>query len=270
MLKPFKIYRFCLNVRGYGPKEGLLLESPHGAWAEVSPLPSRNRETLLDALAQLKAVQKGYTRPLFPSVACGLFGLTAPRILQAPVCLFLMGTLQDIQTLANQDFGCKTAKVKISPFDLPTAVNLIKTLKNRFRLRIDIGAKWTKEKTFAFLSHFSPEDFDFIEDPGYDISPFPMASDDQPLGKTIVWKPMVRGLPPPQTPVILSSTYESSIGLHQIAALSQALQIPSHPLGIGTFLNLEEDLLEEPLTLQHGLLHFPKDFRINRKRLQPC
>ena len=164
--------------------------------------------------------------------------------------------------MAARPYGCTVAKVKIAPFDLPTAVGLIKTLKKIFRLRIDINAKWNRDKLLAFLSHFSPEDFDFIEDPGCDIAPFPMASDEYSHSHITIWKPMVKGLPTPKTPVILSSSYESGIGLHQIAALAQ--NFSPHALGIGTFLYLEDDLLEEPLTLKQGMVHFPQKLQVKK------
>jgi O-succinylbenzoate synthase len=265
----FKIFRFTLRHTAVGDKEGLLLQDGK-RWSEVSPLPGRSQETISEALQQLKSVQQGYAGSLFPSVAFGLFGLTAPRIVKAPVCLFLMGTPQEILKHAKKNHGCKAAKIKLGAFDLPTAIFLVKTLKKEFRLRIDIGSLWDHEKIKTFCSEFDPHDFEFIEDPGHDVSPFEMASDDAGLGSKIVWKPMIRGLPPKQAPVILSSSYESGIGLHHIAALAASLEIPAHPLGIGTFINMEEDLLETPLEIREGEVYFPAEFQIKKERLSPC
>ncbi len=262
------IFHFKLYQEAFGPKEGFLLHE-NGAWSEVSPLPGRNPETPDQVLLQLKSLKQGYAGPLFPSVTFGLFGLTAPKISKAPFCLFLMGNPQEILRQAKKNFGCTTAKVKLSAFDLSTAVFLVKILKQDFRLRVDIGHNWTSENVLSFCSHFDPKDFDFIEDPGHDVSPFHMASDDAGLGSTIVWKPMVRGLPPKKSPVILSSSYESGIGLHHIAALATVLEIPSHPLGIGTFTHLHEDLLEDPLEIKDGHVFFP-EFRIKKEMVTPC
>jgi O-succinylbenzoate synthase len=266
----FKIFHFTLHHTAFGAKEGFLLQTPEGAWSEVSPLPGRSRETLYQTLEQLKAVRDGYQGPLFPSVAFGVFGLSAPRLTQAPVCLFLMGTPADILKQAKKNHGCKTAKIKLGGFNLSTALFLIKQLKGDFRLRIDIGTRWSQKDLQRFCSEFTPGDFDFIEDPGYDISPFPMASDDASIGSVTVWKPMIRGLPKRQAPVILSSSYESGIGLHQIAALAHHLEIPLHPLGIGTLVNMHEDLLEDPLEIREGELHFPSEFRIKQEKLTLC
>ncbi|HEY5235510.1 MAG TPA: hypothetical protein VIJ14_04980 [Rhabdochlamydiaceae bacterium] len=265
----FKIYHFKIIQEIFGMKEGFLLQSEKN-WSEVSPLPGRNRESLTQVLEQLKAVQNGYQGPLFPSVEFGLFGLTAPKISEAPVCLFLNGTVQDILKQAKKNHGCKAAKLKLGHLDLASALFLVKILKQDFCLRLDIGGKWSKEQITAFLSHFAPEDFEFIEDPGHDVSPFPMASDDHFFGSTVVWKPMVKGLPREKTPVILSSSYESGIGIHQIAALAQALEIPAHPLGIGTAVHLQEDLLEDPPFIREGKIHFPAEFHIKQERVTPC
>jgi len=265
----FKIYHFNIYQEAFGPKEGFLLQNDN-TWSEVSPLRGRSSETLDEALQQLKAVQLGYRGPLLPSVAFGLFGLTAPKLAEAPVCLFLMGEPQEILRRARDNHGCRTAKVKLGSFDLPTAVSLVTTLKQDFHLRIDIGGLWSREKLTTFCSHFDPKDFEFIEDPGHDIFPFKMASDGAEIGSVRVWKPMVRGLPIEQAPVILSSSYESSIGIHQIAALAQALKIPPHPMGIGTFTNLQADLLHEPLTIRDGKIHFPIEFHLKKEMLTLC
>ena len=265
----FKIFHFKIIQEIFGMKEGFLLQLEKN-WSEVSPLPGRSRESLDQVLEQLKAIQNGYRGPLFPSVEFGLFGLSAPKISEAPVCLFLNGTVQDILKQAKKNHGCTTAKIKLGALDLSSALFLVKVLKQDFRLRLDIGGAWSKEQTAAFLSHFKTEDFEFIEDPGHDISPFPMASDDQPLGSTIVWKPMVRGLPEKKTAVILSSSYESGIGIHQIASLAFSLEIPSHPLGIGTAVHLQEDLLEDPPFIREGKIYFPTEFHIKKERVTPC
>jgi len=265
----FKIFHFKINIESFGTKEGFLLQNEN-TWSEVSPLPGRNQESLQQVLQQLKAVQNGYQGPLFPSVEFGLFGLSAPKIIDAPVCLYLNGTVQDILKHAKTNHGCKTAKLKVGHLDVPAAVFLANILKNEFRLRLDIVGKWSKEQTLQFLANFDPDDFEFIEDPGHDISPFPIASDGQALGTIFVWKPMVKGVPEKKSAVILSSSYECGVGIHQIAALAQAREIPSHPLGIGTVLYIQEDLLKDPPFIRDGKIHFPVEFHIKQERVTLC
>ncbi len=256
----FDIFSFRI-----GNKEGFLLEGENGIWSEVSPLPGRNLETHPETLAALKT-----KRTDLPSVRFGLWGLTAPRIAKAPVALFLSGTPEEILKKAKHPFGCTTAKVKMGSLDVTSAIHLAKNLKQQFRLRLDLGGTWSEKDVTTFCSHFDPSDFDYIEDPGSDISPFRMAADCHTLGDITIWKPMVRGLPEPQKKIILSSTYESGVGLHQIASLAQTFEIPSHPLGIGTYLDLHDDILIDRLYFKDGEIHFPPEFRIKRDRLTPC
>lgn len=238
-------------------------------WSEVSPLPGRSMETLDQVLVQLKAVQNGYLGPLYPSVEFGLFGLDAPRVESTPFCLFLNGSVQEILKNAKKNHGCTTAKLKLKGFDLTTALFLVKILKSHFRLRIDFESRWDQKKIEDFLSHFTPTDFEFIEDPGYPIFPFPMASDDKSIGATTVWKPMVRGLPEKKAAVILSSSYESSMGIHQIAALAKSWEIPAHPLGIGTVFHLQDDIAVDRPYFQDGKIYFPQ-LCPKKERLTPC
>lgn len=257
----FEIHPYKLEVEGLGQKKGVLLEKD-GRWGEVAPFPGRSRETLDQAVEQLKAIKQGYAGKLLPSVAFGLFGLTAPRVFKAPVCLFLMGSPQEILRTAEDSQGCKTAKVKIGSFDVATAISLVQTLLQKFRLRIDVGGKWSQEKLREFCSHFDANAFEFIEDPGFDISPFPMGADEGEWGSITVWKPMIKGLPSKGSRLVLSSSFETAVGLHTIAALAEVFEIPMHPLGIGTFNKTQQDVLLEPLKIEQGELIFPDEFRI--------
>lgn len=254
-----QIYHFSCTYP-HMKKEGFLLHEA-GHWSEVSPFPGRNQETLSDALAQLK----NPTKDLFPSVAFGLYSLQAPIAGKFPVCLLLMGSADEIYKHAHQSIGYTTAKIKVGHLDPLVACHLVKDLKDRFRLRIDINEQWTPSQVLEFCSHFKPTDFDFIEDPGCDISPYPMKTE-----KTTVWKPMVRGIPPMASDVILSSVFETGVGICQIAALAQKKEIPPHPLGIGTYNYLADDILEEPLLIEDGYLHVPSKIHVKKERLVLC
>jgi O-succinylbenzoate synthase len=250
----FEIYRFSCTYPFF-KKEGLLLHSNKN-WSEVSPYPGKNQETLEEALAQLKMVQQGWKGALLPSVAFGLYSLKPPIAGSYPVCLLLMG---------KENPGYTTAKVKLGDYDVATARQIASDLKNRYSLRIDLQEKWTPEQVREFCSYFQPEDFEFIEDPGCDIAPFPMKTE-----ATTVWKPMVRGIPPSKAEIILSSTFESGVGISQIASLSSRQKIPVHPLGIGTYNYLEDDLLKEPLIIRDGYIQIPPELRVKRERLTLC
>lgn len=256
----FKIYYFKCFYKFF-IKECLLLNHKNGQWSEVSPYPGKNQESLAEALAQLKQVQQGYKGPLYPSVTLGLSFLSTPKPISAPVCLFLNGSPKEILKQAEIN-GFQTAKIKLANFSLHTGKNLVETLKKKFRLRIDFQNKWPSKKVLEFCSYFHPSDVDFIEDPGCDISPYPMKTEPYE-----VWKPMVSGIPPLQSPVILSSVYESGVGIRQLIILAHQQKIPTHPLGIGTYLHLKNDVLQDRLTIENGHIHVFPSCEINTRHL---
>lgn len=232
----------------------ILLEE-NGHYSEVSPLPGWNQESLDDALTQLKAIQNGCKGPLYPSVAFGLYGLNAPRISSVPYALFLSGTPDEVLQAAHSPHGAHLAKLKVGHWNLPTTLSVIRSIP--LKLRLDFNLLWQPSDVFKLCSHLSPEQIDFLEDPGCVVPGFSHASD-----TTSVWKPTVRGLPSHGASIILSSAMESSIGIHNVAALTLSHHIPSHILGIGTLTHINDDLVQNPATYKDGHIHFPPEWKI--------
>jgi O-succinylbenzoate synthase len=253
--------QFELRHKHLPTKRGILLEK-EGRFSEVSPLPGRSHETLEEAIEQLEAVQSGWKGTLFPSVEFGLYGLTCPQITSIPCALFLCGTPAEVMKTFEKPHGCTVAKLKVGSWSVEETLDVIQALP--IRLRLDFNRPnplWNDNKILELCSKLSPSQIEFLEDCGCTVPGFTQASDaHQDASSITVWKPMVRGVRGiPATPcnVILSSSLESSIGLHQIAALMQTHPIPDHGLGIGTVLNLEQDLVQNSATLKEGRLHFP-------------
>ncbi len=249
----FEIRPFELKHKRLPTKKGVLLEQ-EGRISEVSPLPGRSCETLDEAIEQLHAVQKGWKGPLYPSVEFGLYGLMVPPVESIPCALFLYGTPDEV--LKTNPHGCTSAKLKVGHWSVRQALSVIQALP--FRLRLDFNLQWKPKDVEKLCSQLSPTQIEFLEDAGTVIPGFNAAYDERLSLKSLnVWKPMVRGLPSPKEQLILSSSLESSIGLHQIASLIQTHQIPSHVLGLGTILHLENDLVQNSAFLKDGRLHFP-------------
>ncbi len=261
-----KIYHYKNTLR-----EGLLLNK-NDRWAEVAPLPGWSRETLAEALDQLRCPRG----PLYPSVAFGLEMLEAPPLkspVSIPVSALLMGTPAEILARAEraEKNGFTTAKVKIGHLDSLVAFDVITALKDRFRLRIDVNSKWDLKQSLNFFSRFPIDAFDYIEEPVSDPKDLvhfthPIALDeffdaDFATPKALVFKPTLRGGPSsfPKTslPCILSAAFESGVGIYQIASLVPLLGLPELPIGIDTYSYLEEDLLETPLSFSDGKIHLP-------------
>ena len=252
----FNIKPFELKHRHLPTKKGLLLEKD-GRFSEVSPLPGRSIETVEEALEQLQAVQRGWKGPLYPSVEFGLYGLACPQVLSIPCALFLCGSPDEVLKAAHLPHGCTTVKLKVGHWSAAQALHVIQNLPFK-KLRLDFNHLWDTKEVRKLCAELSPDQIEFLEDPGCIVPGFLEAYDEKPSPHSLnIWKPMVRGLPPPKCRLILSSSLESSIGLHQIAALTESHQIPAHILGIGTGINLEQDLVKNSAALREGKLHFP-------------
>lgn len=249
----FEIRPFELKHKRLPPKKGVLLHK-EGRFSEVSPFPGRSTETLEEAVQQLHAVQKGWKGPLYPSVEFGLYGLLAPPVMSIPCALFLYGTPDEV--LNTDSHGCTSAKLKVGHWNVGQALSVIQALP--FKLRLDFNLQWKPSDIEELCAQLSPAQIEFLEDAGITVPGFTTAYDERISLKSLnVWKPMIRGLPTSKQPIILSSSLESSIGLHQIATLIQTHKIPSHALGLGTITHLENDLVQNSAYLKDGKLHFP-------------
>ena len=236
----------------------LFVELENGSFGEISPLSGRSKETLDEAHAQLLNLGSD----LFPSIAFALTPLPQEEIVW-PTAALLMGSTSDILRQAEKFADFTTAKVKVGSLRPQEAAHVVKKLQHHFRLRIDINHLWSLAETLEFCSHFTPSDFEYLEDPPLGVTDFPIASDDQeyPNSAFIVWKPSVRGIPPPLPNLILSSAWESGIGIANIIRLAHYLKLPKHPIGIGTYHYLDDDFLETPLMFSKGNITIPPKLR---------
>lgn len=158
--------------------------------------------------------------------------------------------------------GYTTAKLKVSNLTFRDAEVLITHLSPSFRLRIDVNRAWSKADSLSFFSQFPLDLFDYVEEPfasPHDLPLFthPLAVDESfphdlslkdletlPTLKALIYKPTIQGgllhaLPLHQwtkkkaISLILSSSFESNIGLTHIASMAQRLHIIV-PIGVGT------------------------------------
>lgn len=178
---------------------------------------------------------------------------------------FFMGTKEDIlmQAQKAKKKGFSFAKLKVSTLSMQESLDIIQILRGDFRLRIDVNRSWQTKECLDFFSHFPNDAFDYVEEPfaiPEDLPLFshPFAIDESleenrlslkdleniPMLKALVYKPTIQGGISEALPLytwakqrdlqfILGSSFESKIGLTQIAHMASRLQI-NHPLGIGT------------------------------------
>jgi len=257
-------------------------EAQNRSWGEVAPLPKWSQETLDQSLDQIDCHRQRLQEinwsidnwqealaelSLYPSVVFGLesalLALLDPLPAHTiPTSALFMGSAQEILAQAKLRYqeGFSSAKLKVNQLSFAEAEQVIRSLKDRFHLRIDVNRAWDASDALDFFSQFSKNTFDYVEEPfknPQDLPRFthPLAIDESclslnqlkalPTLKTLVYKPTVRGgilgcLPlldwtkKNNVSLVLSSSFESDIGLASIASMAYRLGLTS-PIGIGTY-----------------------------------
>jgi O-succinylbenzoate synthase len=264
----FRIYRYELATSSptWHLRKGLVIESDIG-WGEIAPLPGFSKESLEEAEREILdyLANPNGPYPKLPSVRFGLTSALRP---------FSRAPLKIPLALLNEPRPqFSTLKLKLGHLSLPDAIQKVRALKGSYRLRLDCNRAWTLDEALFFASHFSPSDFEYLEEPVRtltdlfrfsEMTQFPIAVDESigsdaifkiPTLKALVVKPtLVGSLPSFPLPTVLSSSYESSLGILLIARLFE--KMPDHaPLpGLDTFRFFQEDLLLSPLKTENGFL----------------
>lgn len=240
---------------------------------------------------------------LYPSVEFGLesaiLSILENNITgRASISALLMGSQEEILELAEKRLceGYRSAKLKVSQLTFSDAFEIIHALKDKFHLRIDVNRAWETEESLRFFSEFPKDAFEYVEEPfknPNDLIHFshPLAIDESfphhftleqlaklPQLRALIYKPSIQGgeyqcsllkkwTDSKDVSLIFSSSFESDIGLAQIALMAQRLSIVS-PIGIGTYHYLASHLSAQPLQIQEAQLNvtgkiFPKAEYLN-------
>lgn len=227
---------------------------------------------------------------LFPSV---IFGLESALLsLLAPLsdhCIsasaLLMGSPQEIreQAILRHREGWTSAKLKVSHLNFKEAKSLIMELKNKFYLRLDVNRAWKTGDSLKFFEQFPLNTFDYVEEPFQDpqdlaLFPHPLAVDESfpkdlsledlsllPTLKALIYKPTIQGglsgcldlhewTTRKGIQLILSSSFETDLGLAHIASLAHRLSLRT-PIGIGTFYFLQSPICVPNLRFAHSSVY---------------
>ncbi len=282
-------------------------EMDHNGWGEVAPLPNWSQETLEDALQQIHKkkeeikkihwtahtwLQEIIKLELLPSVEFGLesalLSILIPLSEQiVPASALLMGSPQEIieQAELRHNEGYISAKLKVSNLGLKDASQIIRQLKDKFRLRVDVNRAWNTLDSLRFFEQFPLDSFDYVEEPfqnADDLKLFvhPLAIDESfpkdlsleqlnslPALKALIYKPTIQGGISSCLPLyewtarrgidlILSSCFESDLGLAHIASMGQRLSL-SAPVGIGTYYHLNKQICSIPLQFSQSYANLP-------------
>lgn len=269
-LHDLKIFPFAYkSAPPFDKREGLLLswknENNERLISDICLLPGFNQETLSDVLKQLRDLKdhKLDLSNLYPSVD---FALNHP--ISAQDCLMN----QSFQALIlkknkmNDSFYSlfKTLKIKTSDFSTDELLNICQTFAKTHKLKFDAQRKLLDQNFIDYLIN-NPEVYQYIEEPaktqdGYQN--LKIALDEtiylhEPLPEhkyiqAIIYKPTLCGGFSKVSqyfdkhPLILSSCYESSIGIQRIIKLHQLLY-PNTSIDIG----LDTIPVEDPFGLVH-------------------
>lgn len=234
-------------------------------------------------LAQLK---------LLPSASFGLESALLSLLFpfsefKVQASALLMGSPKEIleQADARHFEGYTSAKLKVSGLSFEDAFYLIHRLKDKFRLRIDVNRAWTTFDSLQFFSQFPLDAFDYVEEPfknPHDLAQFlhPLAVDESfpgdlsleqlellPTLKALIYKPTIQGgmlscFPlhewaiKKNVSLILSSSFESDLGLAYIALIAHRLALVE-PLGIGTYHFLKENICSIPMQFSCPIVRIP-------------
>jgi o-succinylbenzoate synthase len=226
---------------------------------------------------------------LLPSVTFGLesalLALLDPlpeQAVEINASALLMGSREETleQAMFRYQEGYRSAKVKVGHLSFQEAETIIHDLKDRFpllRLRIDVNRAWKTADSLKFFSGFSLDAFDYVEEPfqnPQDLALFthPLAIDESlaelsleqierfPKIKAIIYKPTIQGgmlscmdlydwTMKYGVSLILSSAFESELGLTHIASMAHRLAL-KEPIGIGTYHFLKDVHSKAVSTLQ--------------------
>lgn len=242
-----------------------------------------NTETCFSELAKLE---------LLPSV---LFGLESALLsilnplpaYSVPTSALLMGSPNEIleQAKLRHSERYHSAKLKVSNLSFEEAEFVIRKLKDLFRLRIDVNRAWKTSDSLHFFSRFPLDTFDYVEEPfqnPQDLAQFlhPLAVDESfpenlsleqleslPTLRALIYKPTMQGgisnclslhewTLKKGLSFVLSSSFESDLGLAHIASMARRLSIET-PIGIGTYHYLKNPICKEPLRFIDSLAYIP-------------
>ena len=258
------LYHYSLPFRGGGLREGFLLhlrEQGEEGWGEIAPLPGFSRESLEEAFEDFCTYR--YT---LPSVQFGVYS-----------------ALCDLRGRVSLRAVPIKIKVKVGDLTLRECLRVINPAPTSY-MRVDFNRRWSLHEALSFAEHFS--EVEYFEEPllpGEDarLFPYPVALDESlregafpPYPNVVahVIKPTMHGVPLPAiqrgVDFILSSSYETELGIHQIAKLSLRLKLPDRPMGLGTCHLFEDSLFENGVHMEEDMLYFPEEWRLKRGRVQ--
>ncbi len=275
----FRSHRVRVPLRvplgGQTFREATLIEGPAG-WGEFSPLPGYPCDPRRCEEAAREAAVTGWPAALRAEVPV--------NALVPAVASDLAGELTAEAVAA----GMTTVKVKVGGGPVADDADRVAAVRAALgptgRIRLDANGAWDVDTAVAALDRLARYDLELVEQPVADLADLakvrrrvavPVAADEslrnlddacrlaaldaadaavvkvQPLGGV---RAALRLVEAAGVPAIVSSLYETSIGLAAGVALAAALPELPYACGLGTGVLLAGDVVAEPLLPRGGML----------------
>ena len=256
-----------------GGRNVLLVEGPAG-WGECSPLPGYPCTVDAARAAAEEAATQGWPAPVRSAVPVNGFVTATASLTDEHACAALL--------------GYPSVKVKVGRGAPDEDVNRIARLRDLIgptvRLRVDANGAWDVETAVATLTRLARYDLEFAEQPVTSLSDLravrrhvamPIAADEcvrsvadaQRLHATDAADVLVLKVQPlggvraalaiadaAGIPAVVSSMYETSIGLAAGVALAAALPDLPFACGLATLDEITGDVTDHPLRPRDGAL----------------
>ena len=271
-----------------GVREGFILkiDFPEGkiGWGEIAPLPGYSQESREVAEKELYELLPRISdeidlSPYSPSVQFGVSSALSARNEAPgidPVPINALVHLDELEHFDSSPYN--TIKIKIGNFTPKEAIRLMEKGKDQLaskKLRIDVNRAWSLADTSLFAESCSWMNLEYFEDPvELDAFPYPTALDEHFRKgaiscthlKALIYKPSLQVWDKTQVKkgvdFIFSSSYETELGLMQIAKLAFRKGLPIKPMGLDTYRLFKEPLFEEKLKVKEGKLIFPSSWTL--------
>lgn len=261
-------------LAGHRHRDVLLLHGPTG-WGECSPLPGYPSGP---AACRRAAEEAATAADRWP----------APARSAVPVNALVPAVVPDAAArlaVEAQALGVRSFKVKVGdPGGLDRVAAVRAAVGPSARLRVDANGAWTAAEAVEALARLAAYDLELAEEPVTALEDLalvrrrtsvPVAADEsvrtvadagrlaalraadalvvkvQPLGGVL---PALAVIEAAGVPAIVSSLYETSVGLAAGVALAAALPELPYACGLGTAVLLAADVVTDPLTPVDGTL----------------
>lgn len=253
---------------------GKRLDSGEWRFGEAAPIPSFHRITLTETGNQIRQQLSGCTEDTHPIVQWCFQQLS---IETTPEQVLVNQLLQPSSATAQPQSSI--VKLKVGRQSVEEDQQWISALLSKhpeLTLRLDANRLWSPSQAQQFWEWAQKLPIEYIEDPVANpadldrLSTVPVALDEllepslitHPNVRAVVIKPSLCGdmtnalieiARKNQRKVVLSSAFETSVGLSRIAALAD--KAVAH--GLGTIDWFEQHLVKQPATIVDGSLRFP-------------